>query len=66
MLKVGGIWVSPFEVESALAAHDAVLEAAVVGHADERRAREAAGVRRAQAAGHAGDEALADELQGAS
>jgi 4-hydroxybenzoate-CoA ligase/benzoate-CoA ligase len=35
MLKVGGIWVSPFEVESALGAHDAVLEAAVVGHADE-------------------------------
>ena len=34
MLKVGGIWVSPFEVESALADHDAVLEAAVVGHAD--------------------------------
>jgi benzoate-CoA ligase family protein len=35
MLKVGGIWVSPFEVESALAAHDAVLEAAVVGHGDD-------------------------------
>ncbi len=35
MLKVGGIWVSPFEVESALASHDAVLEAAVVGHADQ-------------------------------
>jgi benzoate-CoA ligase family protein len=35
MLKVGGIWVSPFEVESALAAHEAVLEAAVVGHGDE-------------------------------
>ena len=34
MLKVGGIWVSPFEVESALSANDAVLEAAVVGHAD--------------------------------
>ncbi|HTJ41078.1 MAG TPA: benzoate-CoA ligase family protein [Kofleriaceae bacterium] len=34
MLKVGGIWVSPFEVESALAAHAAVLECAVVGHAD--------------------------------
>jgi benzoate-CoA ligase family protein len=34
MLKVGGIWVSPFEVESALASHDAVLEAAVVAHAD--------------------------------
>ncbi|NUP06366.1 MAG: benzoate-CoA ligase family protein [Polyangiaceae bacterium] len=34
MLKVGGIWVSPFEVESALAAHEAVLEAAVVGQTD--------------------------------
>jgi benzoate-CoA ligase family protein len=34
MLKVGGIWVSPFEVESALAAHESVLEAAVVGHRD--------------------------------
>ena len=35
MLKVGGIWVAPFEVESALAAHPGVLEAAVVGAADE-------------------------------
>jgi benzoate-CoA ligase family protein len=34
MLKVSGIWVSPFEVESALATHPAVLEAAVVGHPD--------------------------------
>ncbi len=34
MLKVGGIWVSPFEVESALMAHDSVQEAAVVGRAD--------------------------------
>jgi len=34
MLKVGGIWVSPFEVESALIEHPAVLEAAVVGQAD--------------------------------
>lgn len=34
MLKVGGIWVSPFEVESALVAHAAVLEVAVVGAAD--------------------------------
>lgn len=34
MLKVGGNWVSPFEVESALAEHPAVLEAAVVGHKD--------------------------------
>ena len=30
MFKVSGIWVSPFEVESALAGHDAVLEAAAV------------------------------------
>jgi benzoate-CoA ligase len=34
MLKVGGIWVAPFEVESALSAHPAVLEAAVVGAPD--------------------------------
>jgi len=30
MFKVSGIWVSPFEVESALISHAAVLEAAVV------------------------------------
>ncbi len=30
MFKVSGIWVSPFEVEQAIVAHDAVLEAAVV------------------------------------
>src|SRR6185503_20148580 len=35
MLKVGGIWGSPFEVESAIAAHAAVLEAAVVGAPDD-------------------------------
>ena len=35
MLKVSGMWVSPFEVEAALASHEAVLEAAVVGLADE-------------------------------
>lgn len=34
MFKVSGIWVSPFEVESALIAHEAVLEAAVVPHED--------------------------------
>ena len=34
MLKVGGLWVSPAEVESALVAHDAVLECGVVGHED--------------------------------
>jgi acyl-coenzyme A synthetase/AMP-(fatty) acid ligase len=34
MLKVGGIWCSPVEIEARLMAHDAVLEAAVVGHED--------------------------------
>ncbi len=34
MLKVGGIWCSPIEIESCLIGHDAVLESAVVGHAD--------------------------------
>lgn len=35
MLKVGGIWVSPLEVEGTLVEHSAVLETAVVGKADE-------------------------------
>ncbi|MGO8946582.1 MAG: benzoate-CoA ligase family protein [Ktedonobacterales bacterium] len=34
MLKVSGQWVSPVEVEAALASHPSVLEAAVVGRAD--------------------------------
>jgi 4-hydroxybenzoate-CoA ligase len=34
MFKVSGIWVSPFEVESALVGHEAVLEAAVVPKED--------------------------------
>ncbi len=34
MMKVGGIWVSPVEVESTLISHPAVLESAVVGYAD--------------------------------
>lgn len=35
MLKVGGIYVSPIEVEEALASHPEVLEAAVVGAEDD-------------------------------
>ncbi|MFH0997870.1 MAG: benzoate-CoA ligase family protein [Pseudomonadota bacterium] len=35
MLKVGGIWVSPIEVEACLTEHPSVLECAVVGAADE-------------------------------
>lgn len=36
MLKVSGIYVSPFEVESTLMLHPAVLEAAVIGKEDEQ------------------------------
>lgn len=35
MIKAGGIWVSPAEVEAVLVEHDDVLEAAVVGDRDE-------------------------------
>jgi benzoate-CoA ligase family protein len=35
MMKVGGIWVSPVEVESNLISHEAVVECAVVAHMDE-------------------------------
>jgi benzoate-CoA ligase len=37
MLKVGGIYVSPIEVEAALVTHPAVLEAAVIGRADDEK-----------------------------
>jgi benzoate-CoA ligase len=35
MLKVGGIWVSPMEVESCLLRHPSVLETAVIGFEDD-------------------------------
>ncbi|MBI4488396.1 MAG: benzoate-CoA ligase family protein [Deltaproteobacteria bacterium] len=35
MLKVGGMWVSPIEIENTLLEHPSVLEAAVTGHADQ-------------------------------
>ncbi len=35
MLKVGGIWCSPFEIESQLISHAKVLEVAVVGRRDD-------------------------------
>ena len=35
MLKVGGIWCSPVEIEGRLIEHPSVLEAAVVGRADD-------------------------------
>ena len=64
MLKVSGVWVSPFEVEEALISHPAVLEAAVIGREDKRRADQAEGVR--DLAGSAADEprdALIADLQ---
>jgi len=36
MLKVGGIWVSPVEVENCLSQHPAVFECAVIGALDEK------------------------------
>ena len=49
MLKVGGIFVSPFEVEAALLTHPDVLEAAVVGIPDDAQLDQAEGVRRDEA-----------------
>ena len=62
MFKVSGIWVSPFEVESALITHKAVLEAAVVGKEDSD------GLIKPRAfvilkPGITGDEALFEELK---
>lgn len=61
MLKVGGIWCSPFEIESKLVEHPAVVEAAVIGKCDE------AGLVKPEAFvvlknGQAGDTELAIEL----
>jgi benzoate-CoA ligase len=62
MLKVGGQWVSPVEVENTLVAHEAVLEAACIGVPDD------AGLTKPVAyvvlrRGHAGSDDLARELQ---
>jgi benzoate-CoA ligase len=63
MLKVGGIWVSPVEVENTLVGHPAVLEAAVVGREDtDRLVKPKAFVVLKQE--HAATAALEDELKG--
>jgi benzoate-CoA ligase len=63
MLKVGGIWVSPVEVENTLVAHPAVLEAAVVGREDtDKLVKPKAFVVLKE--GHAGSSALEAELKG--
>jgi benzoate-CoA ligase family protein len=61
MLKVGGIWVSPVEVESTLISHAAVLECAIVGQADkDDLVKPKAFVILNE--GYTGSDALADEL----
>jgi acyl-coenzyme A synthetase/AMP-(fatty) acid ligase len=62
MFKVGGLWVSPVEIEKVLMEHSAVQEAAVVG------AQEEEGLTRIHAfvvlrPGQEGSEALAEELR---
>jgi benzoate-CoA ligase len=59
MLKVGGIYVSPFEVEACLMTHEAVLEAAVIGVADD----EGLVKPKAYVVLKAGREATAEDLQ---
>jgi len=63
MLKVGGIWVSPLEIENRMREHEAVRDVCVVGYEDD------AGLVKARAwvvlrAGRTGDDALAEELIG--
>lgn len=61
MLKVGGIWCSPIEIESCLITHPAVLEAAVVGQADADRLIKPKAIVVLKQAGGGGD-ALSEEL----
>src|SRR6266513_1286128 len=62
MLKAGGQWVSPAEVEAALVQHPAVLECGVVGKADrDELVKPYAYV--VLKPGHRDDDALAEELQ---
>jgi len=63
MLKVGGIWVSPVEVEATLIKHPAVLEAAVVGREDNDRLVKPQAFVVLNESQHAST-ALADELKG--
>ena len=60
MLKVGGIYVSPFEVEACLMTHASVLEAAVIGVADQDGLVKP----KAYVVLKAGQQASAEDLQG--
>ena len=62
MLKVGGIYVSPFEVEGALLTHPDVLEVAVIGQPDEDQLIKPKAYIVTKA-GVTGDAALAERLQ---
>ncbi len=61
MLKVGGIWCSPIEIENCLIGHSAVLEAAIVAHADENELTKPKAFVVLKQAGN-GSPALTDEL----
>jgi benzoate-CoA ligase family protein len=60
MLKVGGLWVSPVDMEHVLIEHPRVRGVGVVGVTVQDATRIAAYV---ECAGESGDEALADELR---
>ena len=60
MLKVGGLWVSPVDMEHVLIEHPRVAAVGVVGVTLTGASRIAAYV---QCEGGAGDDALADELR---
>jgi benzoate-CoA ligase len=62
MMKVGGLWVSPIEIENRLMEHEAVREAAVVSTAIDDLTKIRAAV--ILHPGLTGDEALTETLQG--
>jgi benzoate-CoA ligase len=61
MLKIGGLWVSPVDMENVLIEHPAVAALGVVGATVDSQSRIAAFIELAP--GAAGDERLADELR---
>jgi benzoate-CoA ligase family protein len=61
MMKIGGLWVSPIEIENRLIEHPSVSEAAVVGVEVDNVSRIKAWV--ILAAGHQSGDGLVDELQ---
>jgi acyl-coenzyme A synthetase/AMP-(fatty) acid ligase len=61
LFKCSGMWVSPGEVEDAVCAHPAVLEAAVIAEADEQGATIPAAYVTLRP-GHEPDTALADQI----